>query len=1186
MKGRSILLKLASKGISVKHDAGKLKFFGDLSSLNADDKAQIVAAKAQIIDYLNAQNNSEMVIKPIDAEQLPLSFAQQRLAFIDKLQGGSPEYNMPMAFDVQGSISLSLLNRVFTTIIERHSILRTVYQLADDQIVQCIKPMKDVHFAIEQQDLRHLTHETISQSLEQYIETDALKAFDLSADLMLRVSFIKTDDNSGVLLFNMHHIASDGWSMELLIKEFFTLYEAYSQGKSDPLPPLGVQYGDYAHWQQQHNNKTKIQGQIDYWLKQLDDVPLLHDLPLDFERQSAKLPIGKTVASELESEVAGELLELAKQLQVTPFMLLHGALALLLSRHSNSHDIVIGTPVANRLMAQLEPMIGFFVNSLVLRVDTSKATIKDYFAHIKQVHLDAQSNQDVPFEQLVEHVKIPRSTAHAPLFQILLTTNTDYGLASQNIDSFSLSDVVIKARDADMGQEKFDLTVDLSISPKGLGLSWRFNSALFSADHIEKLDEHMRRLLTQLAQLAQLPKRDQHGQISPAQLNLLSDDETYQLLHGLNKTVTVKDDSGGFNSQACLHQLFEQQAAQNPHAIGAEFEGQQLSYQALNAKANQLAHYLMAHHQLQSEQLVGLCVSRSLEMIIGILAILKAGGAYVPMDPDYPKERLDFMIEDGELELVLTEQHLVDCIAGFKGQMICIDEMATRTDHFCARLSQDNIGQENVNIQSQHLTQNNLAYVIYTSGSTGKPKGVMVEHRNAVAMLSWARQAYADEELAVVLASTSLNFDLSIYELFLPLSSGNTIKVVTNIVDWAVAGDLAGVSLINTVPSALDALLKLDVALDEVKVINVAGEPLQKTLVNRTLAAYPSLAMCNLYGPSEDTTYSTYARFERPLVDTPHIGKVIDNTYGYVLDKDLQLLPFGAIGELYLGGSGVTRGYLNRDELTAERYIDNPFADDGASEQVPKRLYRTGDLVRYLPDGNFAFIGRVDEQVKIRGFRIELGEVESQLNQLSEIVHAVVLATDVAHSKQLVAYIELNGAQDDKVASLEPIIEQTAEQTVEQTVEKISQLLAERLPSNMLPSMLIPMSQWPLTANGKVNKKALPQPSIDAMQGTYVAPQTDTEQQLVDIWATLLNVDAKDISTKVSFFSLGGHSLMIVRLIGAIKQAFGLELDVQGLYEVANVAELAELCDGLLAKQQVKQRIDALDESEIEEVEF
>ena len=907
---------------------------------------------------------------------------------------------------------------------------------------------------------------------------------------------------------------------------------------------------------------------------------MLHGLPLDFERQSAKLPVGKTVASELGAEVAGELLELAKQLQVTPFMLLHGALALLLSRHSNSHDIVIGTPVANRLMAQLEPMIGFFVNSLVLRADTSKATIKDYFAHIKQVHLDAQSNQDVPFEQLVEQIKIPRSTAHAPLFQILLTTNTDYGLASQNIDSFSLSDVVIKARDADMGQEKFDLSVDLSISSKGLGLSWRYNSALFSAEHIDKLDEHMRRLLTQLAQL---PKKDQHEQIFPAQLNLLSEDETHQLLHGLNQTVTAKDDIGGFSPQACLHQLFEQQAAQNPQGIAAEFEGQQLSYQALNAKANQLAHYLMAHHQLQSEQLVGLCVSRSLEMIIGILAILKAGGAYVPMDPDYPKERLDFMIEDGELELVLTEQHLVDCIADFKGQMICLDEMATRTDHFCASLSQDNIGQDdisqqNVNIQPQHLTPNNLAYVIYTSGSTGKPKGVMVEHRNAVAMLSWARQAYADEELAVVLASTSLNFDLSIYELFLPLSSGNTIKVVTNIVDWAVAGDLAGVSLINTVPSALDALLKLDVALDEVKVINVAGEPLQKTLVNRTLAAYPSLVMCNLYGPSEDTTYSTYARFERPLEDTPHIGKVIDNTHGYVLDKDLQLLPFGAIGELYLGGSGVTRGYLNRDELTAERYIDNPFADDGANAQMPQRLYRTGDLVRYLPDGNFAFVGRVDEQVKIRGFRIELGEVESQLTQLAEIAHAVVLTADVAHSKQLVAYIELHGAQGDRVATLE--------QTAEQTVERISQLLAERLPSHMIPSMLIPMSQWPLTANGKVDKKSLPAPSIEQLQGEYVAPKTDTEQRLVDIWATLLNVEAKDISTKVSFFSLGGHSLMIVRLIGAIKQAFGLELDVQGLYEVANVAELAELCDGLLAKQQVKQRIDALDESEIEEVEF
>ncbi|MFC6925214.1 non-ribosomal peptide synthetase, partial [Microbulbifer taiwanensis] len=585
-----------------------------------------------------------------------------RLWFIDNLQGGSPEYNMPMAFEVTGHLNLPMVRDVFNTIIDRHEILRTVYVTQEGETVQHIRNRLDVVFDVQVKDLSHLAGDVLDDQVKALVESDITTPFNLAEDLMLRVSYVKKTAGSGVIIFNMHHIASDGWSMNVLFKEFLSLYEAYSQGQMNPLPALTVQYADYAHWQHEHLEGDLLESQLCYWEKQLDDLPALHSLPLDYVRPKIKQHKGAIVTADLPATVARQLLDVAKAHELTPFMLLHGALSLLLSRHSNSTDIVIGTPVANRLQAELESLIGFFVNTLVLRADTKHDTLSDYFAHIRKVHLDAQSNQDVPFEQLVERLKVPRSTAHSPLFQIMLTTNTDYGSNSDLADpTFKLPDVNIQPYQSDLTQAKFDLTVNLGISEKGVSLRWNYDVSLFSEQHITQLNDHLCRLLEGLGQ-----SRTQSSQ-QLRDLPMLSADEIQYLVHDLNDTAM------DYPRDKCIHELFEQQAQSNPDNIAIIFADNSLTYKQLNEKANQLAHYLKEHYDIVPDTLVGLCVERSLEMVIGILGILKAGGAYVPLDPSYPPDRLSYMLEDAELGVVLSLGHMKSVLAEFNGHVLELD---------------------------------------------------------------------------------------------------------------------------------------------------------------------------------------------------------------------------------------------------------------------------------------------------------------------------------------------------------------------------------------------------------------------------------------------------------------------------------------------------------------------------------
>ncbi|WP_198452384.1 non-ribosomal peptide synthetase [Pseudoalteromonas rubra] len=1052
----------------------------------------------------------------------PLSYAQQRLWFIDQLEQGTPQYNMPAAFAVDGELDLTVVEAVLQTIIARHEVLRTVYR--DD--VQVIR--QDAGFTLSYEDVRTLSETAQQQAIAGAMAQQLSQPFDLTREVMVRAGYIQTTERSGVLLFNMHHIASDGWSMQVLINEFTTLYQAYSQGEDNPLAPLSIQYADYAQWQRSHLNHEVLDTQLSYWQQQLADLPSVHSLPLDYPRPALKQHQGGQVKSTLSAQVAQGLSKLASAQGLTPFMLLHGALSLLLSRHSNARDIVIGTPVANRMQAELAPLIGFFVNPLVLNVNTAQPSLADYLAHVKAVHLGAQSHQDVPFEQLVEQLNVPRSSAYTPLFQVMLTTRTDYAVTEQvSNQGWSLGEAQLSPLAEDAVIAKFDLDIDLTLSDAGVEMCWTYDKALFSAARIETLSRHLSTLLTTLAQQAPATLLAH----APDTLAMLSAAEQHTLL------LTLNDNALSYDTTQSIHGLFEQQVQRTPQATALIFNGQHISYEVLNQRANQLAHYLLSEHQVTPETPLGVCSSRSVEMVVSILAILKAGGAYVPLDPSYPASRLGYIAKDAGLT------HILAYDAGLPvAQALMAEQGGSAVD--IATLTLSAYAQHNPALTA--LGGDKLAYAIYTSGSTGQPKGVAISHRNVNALLSWADTEYSGEDYARMLCSTSINFDLSAFELFLPLTRGGSCVLVDSALSLLTTP--VEVTLINTVPSAIKALLEQGGIPGGVRVVNLAGEPLGRDVVNQLLAGEHCERVYNLYGPSEDTTYSTCARFTQPLDEAPSIGRVINNSQAFILNDKLALLPYGTTGELYLGGDGLARGYLNQPQLSAERFIDNPFYDAKVAGSS-KRLYRTGDLVRYQADGNLAFVGRADDQVKIRGFRVELGEISEQLSRQAAIDSAVVLAKSGANGLYLVAYIHPTQTLGE------------ADHTDFITAALTS--LAESLPEYMVPRLGQVVPEWPLTASGKINKKALPEVDATALQGRYVAPQTDTEQAVCEIWAQLLNVEAGQISTQTDFFELGGHSLLVMRLATRLNDTFAINLAIQDLYQQMTVANISRHIDDI-----------------------
>ncbi|MCC5666144.1 amino acid adenylation domain-containing protein [Nostoc sp. CHAB 5784] len=1045
-------------------------------------------------------------IEPIErSPQLPLSFAQQRLWFLAQLEPDSPFYNIPAAVRLKGELNIKALQQTFNEILSRHEALRTNFQTVEGQAIAVISETKPLRLPTI--DISELSLDKQEVEIRQQAAQEAQQPFDISSDYLLRVKLLRLDAQEHIVLLTMHHIASDGWSIGVLVQELATLYPAFCNEKLSPLTELPIQYVDFAAWQRRWLQAEVLSTQISYWRKQLENAPKVLELPTDYSRPAIQTFRGATYSFNLSKELSVSLNKLSQQQGSTLFMTLLAAFQTLLWRYTGQEDIVVGSPIANRNRAEIEGLIGFFVNTLVLRTNLARnPSFEELLKRLREVALGAYAHQDLPFELLVEQIQPQRDLSHTPLFQVMFVLqNAPIVL---ELPGLTLSHV-----ESDSHTAKFDLTLFITETESGLVGNLEYNTDLFAQTSIQRMAAHLQMLLSGIVA---------NPQQRLSELPLLSESEQHQLLLEWNNTEVE------YPQQQCIHELFEAQVEKTPDAIAVVFEDQQLSYRELNAKANQLAHYLRSLG-VKPEVLVGICVERSLSMVVAILAILKAGGAYVPLDPSYPKERLAYMLEDSRPGVLLTQQNLVESIPINKAQVICIDS------------DWELIADENRENPECNITVESLAYVIYTSGSTGKPKGAMNTHQGICNRLLWMQDTYQLTAADSVLQKTPFSFDVSVWEFFWTLMTGARLVVAqpeghrdpNYIVNLILQQQI---TTLHFVPSMLQAFLSaegLERCQSLVRVI-ASGEALtvqlQQSFFNRLDAQ-----LYNLYGPTEAAVDVTFWQCQDSFSNqkTVPIGRPIANIQIYLLDKYFNPVSIGVAGEVYIGGVGVGRGYLNRPDLTAEKFIANPFSDKAAA-----RLYKTGDLARYLPNGEIEYIGRIDHQVKIRGFRIELGEIEALITQ-HPVVRETVVAVycSQADSQRIVAYVV-------------PQKEQTL------LIPELRVFLESKLPNYMIPAAFVKLEALPLTPNGKVDRKALPAPDTvpPELEKAFIAPQTTIEKQLAVIWSQVLGLEKIGIND--NFFELGGDSILSLQIISKADQA-GLHLTPKQLFQHQTIAKLA-----------------------------
>jgi len=1073
----------------------------ELSLIQFFENPTVAALAARIEPARSPQHGTPApFIQPVSRDgKLLLSFAQQRLWFIHQLEPGSCAYNLFSATQLTGRLNVMALEQSFNEIIRRHEALRTVFRSVNGQPFQVNLPTLTINLPV--MELRDVVSPAERGAESRRLCTEeARRPFDLANGPLLRATLLRLTDETYVLVLVLHHIIFDGWSRGVLDQEISIAYEALSCGQSPSLPALSLQYADFAQWQRQHLRGEALEGQLAYWKKQLETLSILQ-LPNDRPRPAIQTSRGARQSFTLPEDLVEGLKMLGRQEGVTLFMTLLAAYQTLLGRYTGQNDIAIGAPISGRDRSEFESLIGLFLNMLVLRTDLSgNPTFRELLCRARKVCLEAYANQDVPFEELVQELQPLRSLSHNPLFQVTF--------ALQNSPTSLLKLTGMTARDLNLGSgiATFDLHLFMVEDETTLSGWLIYNTDLFDAASIARMVRHFQMILE-----AVVANPDQHI----SDLPLLTEAEKHQLL------VEWCDRREEYTKDRCLHQRFEEQVVRTPEAVAVVFEDQQLTYRELNRSANRIARRLQGLG-VGPDVLVGLYVERSIELIIGVLGILKAGGAYVPFDPSYPADRVEFMLRDADVSVLLTQIHLSTQLPACDSAVVYLD-----TEHL--RNSSDDANESDFESSAK---PDDLAYVIYTSGSTGKPNGVLITHRSAGAFLNWAHSAFTQEDFAGVIASTSICFDLSVFEIFAPLTAGGQVILVENALALAHVDEAVAPTLVNTVPSVMAELLRLGGLPKSIRTVNLAGEPLKASLVRQIHQQTSAQQVYDLYGPSETTTYSTYT--ERTADGTQTIGRPIANTQIYILDPHGNPAPIGIPGEIYIGGAGLARGYLNRPELTAEKFIANPFSTERGA-----RLYRTGDSARYLPDGNIEFLGRLDNQVKIRGFRIELGEIEAVLGQHSSLREAVVLVReDNPGEKQLVAYTVA-------AAGFMP------------SVNELRGFLQQKLPEYMVPSAFVMLDSLPFTPNGKVDRKALPAPdqTRPELEETFVAPRTPIEQTLVAIWGKVLKLEKVGIHD--NFFELGGHSLLATQVMSRIRSAFSIDLPLRRMFESPTVAEIA-----------------------------
>jgi len=1037
---------------------------------------------------------------------VPASFAQQRLWLLDRLLPAGSVYNIDHVLRITGELDPAALRRALNELVRRHEVLRTRFGMQDGQPVQVIAPELEIALAIE--DLLECAPDERADEAQRRAQAESEAPFDLANGPLIRARLLRLAPSEHWLLLTLHHIVTDGWSSGVLRRELTTLYNAYHRGEPSPLPDLPVQYADYALWQRQWLQGAVLEKQLGFWRQALADLPIL-DLPTDRPRPADASYRGGCVKFDVPEPLTHLLKALSRREGATLFMTLLAAYQILLFRYSGQEDIAVGVPIAGRTRLELEGLIGFFVNTLVMRGDLSgEPSFKKYLAQVRTRALDAYEHQDLPFEKLVEELAPKRDLSLNPLFQAsLVLQNTPSerwqlpGLDVQRVEGISSATA------------KFDISMGLTEEDGKLMGRLEYATDLFDLATIERMAGHFRQLLEGIA-------ADPECRIG--ELPLLTPEERQQLLVEWNDTVV---DYPGDQCNKCIHRLFEQQAERTPDAPAVEFGKQQLTYRELNAHANQLAHHLRSLG-VGADVLVGLCVERSLELVVALLGILKAGGAYSPLDPGYPAQRLAFMLKNAQAPVLLTQERLLGLLPPHAGRTLCLDR------------DWPIVAAQPTTSPGTTASTTNLAYVIFTSGSTGTPKGVMIEHRSLVNHMLWMQSRFPLDDSDSILQKTPASADAAVWEYFAPLLNGARLVMAEvdahrSPFDLVNAVVRSGITVLQLAPSMLAAILDGPgfEQCTSLRRVYCGGEPLSSEGVRR-FRTQSGAELVNLYGPTEVTIDSTYwVCDERDDGHLTPIGRPINNISAYVLSATHQPVPIGVVGELYLGGCGLARGYWRRVDLSLERFMPNPFGDPTVD-----RLYRTGDLVRQRAGGALEFIGRSDQQVKIRGYRVELGEIDATLAQHPEVREAVVLLReDVPGNQRLVAYVV---AREGGLGATD-----------------LRAWLKQQLPLYMVPATFVLLPALPLTPNGKVNRKALPAPETKTRELPHELPTTPIESTIAEIWADVLNLTIVGIDE--DFFDLGGHSLLAVRLMSRINQALEVDLNLRQLFETPTVRGLA-----------------------------
>ena len=1065
--------------------------------------AKRAALLAQLLDAEQPEVEQNRSIPPrANPREYPLSPGQQRMWLLGQFEEGT-HYNEDCNFRLKGTVDVPVLEKTLREIFRRHEAMRAIFALEEGKVVQRLVPVEALELpVIDISGTSESDRETVAT---QIAVEEARAPFDLARGPLWRFTLLVLDEQNSILLTAAHHVAVDGWSRDIFRQEFFTLYEAFLAGKPSPLPEPAIQYSDYGAWLTSWLEGVEANQQRAYWTKELTGAPQLLELPADRPRQANQSFRGGRYYCTIPKQLITPLKTVSNREGVTFFMTLLALFNTLIKRYTEKDDIVVGSPVANRSHPEIEGLIGFFVNTIALRTDLSgDPTFRELLQRVRQTTIAGVSNQELPFDQLVELLHPERTEAYSPLVQVLLVFRNPSGMTAE-LPGLSVSEFKI-----DNGTSKFDLSLYLAEGPEGLSCMYEYSTDLFNADRIERMAGHLQVLMESVA-------LDPGKRLS--ELSILTAEEQRELLVDWNET------SANYPRGLALAQLVEAQAKRTPDATSAVYGKQKLTYRELNARANQLARKLSSLGA-GPDKVVGLYVERSTDLVVALLAIVKTGAAYLPLDPLFPADRLSYMLEDSGAQLLVTEQKLRNTLPNYSGAAVLLEEKDWQSNRT-----------ENLTVA---VTPENLAYLIYTSGSTGKPKGVQVP-RGALTNFLWSMREWLElSERDRLLAVTTISFDIAGLEIWLPLLVGAQIVVASH--EAAADGsalrgliELHDITFLQATPVTWRLLFEAGWKGKRDLQAVCGGEAMPPEVATQLVPAVKRV--WNLYGPTETTIWSTgylVTDATRPIL----IGRPLANTQCYILDAQRNPVPVGVTGELYIGGDGLARGYLNRPELTAEKFVADPFRAGEA------RMYRTGDLARYRADGNIECLGRVDHQVKLRGYRIELGEIEALLKAKPEIKQAVVIVReDTPGDKRLVAYY---------ATGLEGGSAKEAMRT-----EDLRSHLSASLPEYMVPAAFVLLETFPLTPNGKLDRKALPAPEAEAFSTrAYEPPQGELETKLAVIWAEMLNVDR--IGRHDNFFDLGGHSLLAVRLMVRLQKIIpGEILPVRSILEAPTIERFA-----------------------------